>query len=340
MFMDMEDFSVEGDAVTAEPALAVGRRKGWSRRFLPLDAMVLAYTAWVAVLVAVSGESLSETSSLLAFHAFVLAAILLIPPRGASWERAPAGERALWRHARGGLRFFRYSYPLLLVLFFFEEVQHTVNLLWPGAPHWFENRLYATDRFLLGELPSVALNPFVGLLQNEIVHGFYLSYYFILVGGIVLAWLGSPKTESSPRRFPGPAFQTTLTAAIAAFFLCFVWYPFLPARGPWENPELMAGMTPFRGVFFVPLIEKIIERGAVSGGCFPSSHVAGSWGIVLGLSFFHRRKALLLGFFALGLSFACVYTRYHHGVDVPAGFLAGLTGALIARWVTPRSEAT
>jgi len=47
----------------------------------------------------------------------------------------------------------------------------------------------------------------------------------------------------------------------------------------------------------------------------------------------------VLGFFALGMSFACVYTRYHHAVDVPAGFLAGLFGALFAYRVTSEPPA-
>jgi membrane-associated phospholipid phosphatase len=205
-----------------------------------------------------------------------------------------------------------------------------VNAVRPDSPYWFETYLYSADRALFGELPSILLDPFVGLVQDELIHGFYLSYYFILVGGIVIAWLG----DEGPK--PGRAFQTTLTSAIAAFVLCFVWYPFLPARGPWESPELMAAMTPFQGYFFTPLIEAIIERGAVSGGCFPSSHVAGSWGVVLGLLAFHRKRAAVLGFFALGMSLACVYTRYHHGVDVPAGFLMGALGALVARVVCYR----
>jgi hypothetical protein len=51
---------------------------------------------------------------------------------------------------------------------------------------------------------------------------------------------------------------------------------------------------------------------------------------VLGLLPFHRRPALILLFFVLGMSVACVYTRYHHGVDVPAGILAGTAGAALA----------
>jgi hypothetical protein len=311
----VDELSVESGVARETPGLA---------RFAPLDWIVLAYTLWVMLLLAFVSGSVPHAGRILAFHAAVAAAIALLPARGAPWEQSRPQEQRWRRNLRGGLRFFRYSYPLLLVLFFFEEVQYTVNAVRPEEPHWFERSLYAADRFLFGELPSVLLNPFVGPLQDEILHGFYFSYYFILIGGIVIAWLGNDE------KHPGPAFQTTLTAAITAFFLCFVWYPFLPARGPWENPELMATMTPFRGFVFTPLIEAIIERGAVSGGCFPSSHVGGSFGIVLGLLPFQRKPALILLVFALGMSAACIYTRYHHGVDVPVGMLAGLTGAAVA----------
>jgi membrane-associated phospholipid phosphatase len=57
--------------------------------------------------------------------------------------------------------------------------------------------------------------------------------------------------------------------------------------------------------------------------------------MVLGLARFHRRPALILGIFAVGMSFACIYTRYHHAVDIPAGFLMAVVAALIAYRITP-----
>lgn len=288
-----------------------------------VDRIVMAYTAWVGLLVILCRENVPEWPAILGFHLLVLAVMAVLPERGARWETAPP-EEAFWKgRIRGGLRFFRYTYPLLLMVFYFEEVHYTVNALSPEARHWFESRLYDADRFLFGNLPSVLLNPSTGLFQNELMHLFYFSYYFIVVGGVVRAWLGS----STPR--PGPAFRRTIASVVTAFLLCFVWYPFLPARGPWEDPELMASLTPFDGLVFVPIVEAVIDRGAVSGGCFPSSHVAASWATVFGLARFHPRAAWLCGGFALGLSLSCVYTRYHHGVDVPAGFLAGVAGAVI-----------
>jgi membrane-associated phospholipid phosphatase len=297
-----------------------------------VDRVVMAYTAAIALLVVLRRENVPEWPTILGFHLLVLAVILALPERGAPWEIPPPGEPTWRRRIRGGLRFFRYTYLLLLMVFYFEEVQRTVNALWTNAPYWFESRLYALDRFFFGDLPSILLNPSVGLLQNELMHAFYFSYYFIVIGGVVFAWLGR-----GPRR-PGPAFHRTLTSVVTAFLLNFVWYPFLPARGPWENDELMAALTPFEGPVFVPIVEAIIARGAVSGGCFPSSHVAASWAVVFGLARFHLRAALLCAFFASGLSLACIYTRYHHGVDVPAGFVAGVAGAAIGSWVTRRAS--
>jgi membrane-associated phospholipid phosphatase len=252
----------------------------------------------------------------------VVLSILLLPRRGSAWERERA-EPPRKRNLRRVAKFLRYTYLLIVMIFFFEEVEHTVNALWAADPYWFESRLYALDRAVFGELPSILLNPLVGLPQDELMHAFYFSYYFIVIGGTVVAWHG--RGSVGPR-----GFDVVLSSTIIAFLLRFVWYPFLPARGPWENEVLMAALTPFEGAVFVPAVEALIDKGAVSGGCFPSSHVGASWAVVLSLARFHRKAALLCGLFAIGLSLACVYTRYHHAADVPAGLLAGVAGFAIA----------
>ena len=93
----------------------------------------------------------------------------------------------------------------------------------------------------------------------------------------------------------------------------------------------MEGLPPLDGWVFTWVMDRIIEHGAVSGNCFPSDHVAGAWAIVFGLAWTrgHRRTVYLFTFLSLGMTFACVYTRYHHAVDMPAGFACGLLGALV-----------
>jgi membrane-associated phospholipid phosphatase len=118
------------------------------------------------------------------------------------------------------------------------------------------------------------------------------------------------------------------------FFLSYIWYPFLPARGPWEHAEIMAGLRPFGGWVFTRLIEVIIAGAAVSGGCFPSAHVSGTWALTFGLAFSRPKTAIWFGLFALGLSVACVYTRYHHAVDVFAGVAVAVIAAAAGYWLT------
>ena len=208
----MEKLSVECETSTAALGLDL------TNRFTLLDGIVFSYTAIIAVFTVIFHATMPAPASILALHIFVLAAIVLLPPRGAQWETVPLPG---WKgHVRGGLRFFRYSYPLLLILFYFEEGTQTVNAMWIDAPHWFENYLYAADRWLFGELPAITMNGWVGLVQDELMHGFYFSYYLILIGGVVIAWMGE---RGSPK--PAPGFQTMLTSVILAFFLAIL-------RGP------------------------------------------------------------------------------------------------------------
>ena len=316
--------SLEAAAVAAQPSDA--RPPRW----MAVDWLAAAYTILTGALIAVRHESVRDPWSLLAAHAGILLFLAVLPARGAAWEQPTPGESRLRFLLREVVRYLRYGYPLLLAIFFFEEVQRTVLAVWPTSGYWFEPHLYAADRAVFGATPAVALAAWQGPWLDELMHFFYSCYYYILIGGSGAAWfIGYKRTG----RAPGPGYSLAMTSVIAAFLCAFVWYPWLPARGPWENPQLMATLPPFEGYWFQRLIEAIIAGGAVSGGCFPSAHVAGSWGMTFGLWPDHRRTAAAFGFFAAGMSVACVYTRYHHGVDVPAGLAAAVAGAAIARAV-------
>jgi hypothetical protein len=279
-------------------------------------------------LIAVRHAEIREPGMLLAAHAGILLFLLLLPARGAKWEQPRPGESLAAFLAREVVRYLRYGYPLLLAIFFFEEVERTILAVWPTSGYWFEARLYAADRALFGATPAVALSAWQSPWVDELMHFFYSTYYFILIGGSGAAWFIGYKRNGHA---PGPGYALAITSVTAAFLCAFIWYPWIPARGPWENPDLMATLPAFNGFSFQRLIEAIIAGGSVSGGCFPSGHVAGSWGMTFGLWPYHRRTAAVFGFFAAGMSVACVYTRYHHAVDVPAGLACAVAGAAIAR---------
>ena len=293
------------------------------RRWHAVDWLVAGYATFVAVLAVVC--AVPEAPALAAAHAVLVAGMWWLPPRGAAWESPRSGDSRGLARARLIARFLRYTYPALLLTPFFEEVALTVNAVRPDHPYWFEPYLIGADRTVFGGIPAAMLSQPGNAVLDELLHGFYLSYYFLITAGIVLAWRGPARGQPTP----GTGFHAVFTTMVLGFVLSFVWYPFLPARGPWEHPELVAGLRPLEGWLFTPAIELIIAGAAVSGGCFPSAHVSGTWALTFGLSRFHPRAARWFGVLALGLSLACVYTRYHHALDV----VAGVTVAVAAAWL-------
>jgi membrane-associated phospholipid phosphatase len=301
-------------------------------RWAPIDWIIVAYTVWMGLLIAWRSAHVPEWPRLVAIHVGIVLILMIIPRRGAAWEERDwprLWQRSLLQVAR----FVRHAYPLLLALFFFEEGQFTVNMIFPETPYWFEPYLYAADAAVFGDLPARLMDDWVTPWLTEVMHFFYWSYYIILIGGTTLAYVGY-RGQQETLKTPAPGFEETITGLGLGFIMAFVAYPWLAARGPWENPELMAAMTPMRGAAFTWMMDRIIEHGAVSGNCFPSGHVAGAWAIVFGLAWTkgHRTMAYVGAFLAAGMTLACVYTRYHHAVDMPVGFACGALGALIGGW--------
>jgi membrane-associated phospholipid phosphatase len=317
---------------TAYPANALpvmrdrGRVAAPASTWMALDwalALYVTYVGFVAV-----GWAVPYWPYVLGGHAALVVTLLLLPPRGAAWEQSRPSDSRWLSSARSVARFLRYTYPALLLTPFFEEVSLTVNAAAAGAPYWFEHYLVNADRTLFGGTPAVMLSQAGHPVLDEIMHAFYFSYYPLIIGGIVIAW-------NAGRR--GRGFHTAMTCMMLGFFLSYVWYPFLPARGPWEHPELMADLRPFGGWVFTRAINLIMAGAAVSGGCFPSAHVSGTWALTFGLYATDRKAALWWGLLAAGLSVACVYTRYHHGVDVVAGLMVAGVAATIGYRLTRNS---
>ena len=287
-----------------------------------MDWAVALYATFVAVLAVVCAPAIPQWPYILLAHTALVGLVSWMPARGSAWERPRPDEPSWLATTRAVARFLRYTYPALLLTPFFEEVALTVNGVAPQAPYWFERYLFVADQAVFGAMPAALLAGAGGPALDEVMHAFYFAYFPLIIGGIVLAWTGGRRGGGSP----APGFHTAMTCMMFGFFLSYVWYPFVPARGPWEHPDVMAGLRPFDGWVFTRAIDLIMAGAAVSGGCFPSAHVSGTWALTFGLAAHHRREARWFGLVALGLSVACVYTRYHHGVDV----LAGLTVASLA----------
>jgi membrane-associated phospholipid phosphatase len=311
-----------------------GRLAGRTASWMALDWALAIYVTFVAIVAVV--WAVPRWPYILGGHAALIVGLLFLPPRGAVWEQPRLADSLWLSSARSVARFLRYTHPALLLTPFFEEVSLTVNAAAAHAPYWFEHYLFNADRKLFGGTPAVMLSQAGNPVLDEIMHAFYFSYFLLIIGGIVIAWNGGRRGRVTPRS----GFHTAMTCMMLGFFLSYVWYPFLPARGPWEHPDVMAGLRPFGGWLFTPAIELIIAGAAVSGGCFPSAHVSGAWALTFGLYATDRKATVWLGLLAVGLSVACVYTRYHHAVDVLAGLTVAVVAAMIGHGLTRHSRSS
>ena len=85
----------------------------------------------------------------------------------------------------------------------------------------------------------------------------------------------------------------------------------------------------------------LLDKATIHSGVFPSAHVssafAAAWAMSLVLP---RRKGFAIGLliYAVSVSIATVYGRYHYAADAIAGFGVSLIAALVA--LTLASEAT
>src|SRR5262245_34928625 len=144
-------------------------------RWCAVDWLVAGYATFVAVLVVVC--AVPQAALIVGVHATLLAFMGWLPPRGAPWEQSRPGEARGLARLRVIARFLRYTYPALLLTPFFEEVALFVNAVAPAQPYWFETHLIAADRALFGGTPAAMLSQGSGPVLDEVMHGFYLSYY-------------------------------------------------------------------------------------------------------------------------------------------------------------------
>ena len=68
-----------------------------------VDWAIALYATYVAVVAVLFRETVAQWPSLLVWHAALVIALLLMPPRGAAWEQPRAADPA-WRALAAGRR--------------------------------------------------------------------------------------------------------------------------------------------------------------------------------------------------------------------------------------------
>jgi len=268
--------------------------------------VTFAYLAWLNVLLALFRHNLAHASQYFAIHCGIALGITSL-----AWAAAHSKNPVL--------RFARDWYPLPLYIFFFEELQGLVHIIFPG---WFDRWLIQFDYGFAGVHPSVWLARFSSPALNDFMQFAYMTYFLYLV--LLPAILYAEKDRL--------AFWNVMVSTAAANYIVYAIAVLLPIESPYHTLAAL-NTAPLSGGYFTTLIEFIERFARVHGGAFPSAHVAGSMVAILA-SWRYRRWLfwICLPFF-ICMCVSTVYGRYHYVADVLAGIVVGAIGFAAGSWL-------
>lgn len=268
--------------------------------------VTFTYLAWLNVLLALFRHNVAHAQQYFAIHCRLALGIA-----GVAW----AAE-----HSKNSvLRFARDWYPLPLYIFFFEELQDLVHIIFPG---WFDRWLIQFDYGFAGVHPSVWLARFSNPALNDFMQFAYMTYFLYLV--LLPAILYAAKDRL--------AFWSVMVSTAVANYIVYSIAVVFPIESPHYTLAAL-NTAPLAGGYVTTLIEFIERFGRVHGGAFPSAHVAGSMVAILA-SWRYRRWLfwVCLPFF-ICMCVSTVYGRYHYVADVLAGIVVGAIGFAVGSWL-------
>lgn len=272
------------------------------------DYLVVAYLAATGLLGLVTWTATGV--GIAAAHALGAGAVLWWAPRP-----LPRGRVRL---------FVRLFYPVILTPLLYTELQHLNQLVVPG---YFDGLVQAWEASLLGgQVSLTAARRWPQLWLSELLHLGYFSYYFVVPGAAVAAYLDG-----------GPGGLNRLTVSVAlAFFLCYLCFAVFPVAGPRYEFVRIAG-EPSRGAVF-SVVHTVLEAGSSKGTAFPSSHVAAALASVLACWRESRRWFRVSLLPVVLLTLGTVYGRFHYGVDALAGVAVAFAAFAATPWLVGRLE--
>lgn len=225
------------------------------------------------------------------------------------------------------VREIRQTYPILLLLLFYAEVDLYVKLL--HEPPGYDALVQSWDALLFGGHPHVYLSKFLsGRIWSELFHFFYVSYYALVVCSFFFVW------SRRPSKFP--RFSFVVTGMFASFMLIFMAFP---VAGPLAEGSISINTS---GIFprIVSWIYAPLRMNGIWTGAFPSSHVGMSVGIVCMIRSQSSWARFLQWALVCGIAVSTTYGGFHYAIDAVAGGITGWGLYRIWSWIFVRVRAS
>src|SRR5271165_5219700 len=217
--------------------------------------------------------------------------------------------------------------PIAILLVAFRELDWFTPATYPGH---FEPDWLAWDHVVLTEQHLRATIESAGILVPSYLELCYFLVYGVGVFGVAALWLTYHRERVN----------NFLLIYLSGTLLTYALIPFFPSLPPrFFAPQMD---VPQVSSVFRDLNLWIRGLGTIHAGVFPSAHVASAfsaaWGLLLTLPE-RRRYGWGMLVFAVSVSIATIYGRYHYAADAVAGFavsLAALAGITLLRRMDPR----
>jgi membrane-associated phospholipid phosphatase len=273
-----------------------------NRHIYPFDKLIIGYCLMMMILIVIFGQPVSEYTGSLLFYATMGAVTAFI-------VRYLDESDSL-------SRFFRLLYPAIMFTFFYTATGGTIFLLFD---RFLDPQLTGFEQSIFGTDPSLYFDKhLLNVWLNEFFSAAYFSYYLMIP--LLLIVLFVKKRYDSIKQF--------LTTACVAFFTSYSMFFLYPIEGPrWH----FAGqyLNQIQGPIFRPLVNLVIEKGAVHGGCMPSSHVGMALVVLVYAFRFNKKLGWFLVPINIGLAIGTVWGRFHYVSDVFVGAAIGVTAIFI-----------
>jgi hypothetical protein len=202
-----------------------------------------------------------------------------------------------------------------------------------AMPYLADGWLSRLDTRLLGSNPTFLLEPYLTPGRVEFFSFFYGAFIPYVYVTIALNCLGQPPLVR----------DQFLTGWVMLYFVSYLGYMFLPARGPGFYHEQDYSVAVAGGFFYQMVVDGIEATGGLQGA-FPSLHVGGSLYLCLFELRVNRLRGLIYLPMVLLIYAATLVLRYHYAVDLIAGTALAviclpLGRAVFRRWMARREGA-
>ncbi len=126
-------------------------------------------------------------------------------------------------------------------------------------------------------------------------------------------------------------FREYLFTLCNTFFVCYLIFIFLPARGP--DAHATNGFS--NGFLFIPIMNSITQVD-INGAAMPSSHVAGAAVVLYYAWRYLPRARVIFATICISLMISTVYCGYHYAIDVFGGLLTAVVVIGLSTWASQR----